>query len=311
MKETNFRIVGTGRYIPEATITNRDLEQMVATSNDWIIDHTGISTRHKAVGEDTSDLATKAALNALDKAKLEKELIDMIIVATFTPDMKVPSTASLVQSKLGLNHRDITCFDINAACTGFIYALQAAAAYVQSGMARYALVIGAEVITKMIDYTDRNTCILFGDGAGALIIGEGNKHQRALFYTASEGDTEEALIVKDHVAMNGRKVYRFAIEAIKKSIYKLLTYYHIGMADLTKIFPHQANYRIIESVASSLEVPLDLFHMNIEKYGNTSAASIPIGLDEYFDMHPRVEGQKILLVGFGGGLTWGSTLINI
>lgn len=311
MKETNFRIVGTGRYIPEATITNRDLEQMVATSNDWIIDHTGISTRHKAVGEDTSDLATKAALNALDKAKLDKELIDMIIVATFTPDMKVPSTASLVQSKLGLNHRDITCFDINAACTGFIYALQAAAAYVQSGMARYALVIGAEVITKMIDYTDRNTCVLFGDGAGALIIGEGNKHQRALFYTASEGDTEEALIVKDHVAMNGRKVYRFAIEAIKKSIYKLLTYYHIGMADLTKIFPHQANYRIIESVASSLEVPLDLFHMNIEKYGNTSAASIPIGLDEYFDMHPRVEGQKILLVGFGGGLTWGSTLINI
>jgi len=311
MKETNLRIVGTGRYIPEAIITNQDLEKMVATSNEWIVDHTGILTRHKAVGEDTSDLATKAALNALEKAHLDKEMIDMIVVATFTPDMKVPSTASLVQSKLGLNHRDITCFDINAACTGFIYALQAAAAYVQSGMARYALVIGAEVITKMVDYTDRNTCILFGDGAGAIIIDAGEKNQKALFYTASEGDNDDALIVKERVSMNGRKVYRFAIEAIKKAMYKVLAYYHIGMADLTKIFPHQANSRIIESVADSLEVPLALFHMNIEKYGNTSAASIPIGLDEYFDTHLKVSGERIMLVGFGGGLTWGSALITI
>jgi len=309
MKETNIRIVATGRYIPQSLITNQDLEKLVDTSDEWIIDHTGIKTRHQAIGEDTSDLAVKAAQNAIDKAKIDKDKIDMIVVATFTPDMKVPSTASLVQAKLGLNHRDITCFDVNAACTGFVYALQAAAAYVQSGMAHYALVIGAEVITKIVDYTDRNTCILFGDGAGAMIIASGTDSERAMFYTASEGDTEDALIVKDKLAMNGRKVYRFAIEAIKKAMAKVMAYYHLTMADLTKIIPHQANYRIIASVAEALDVPLEMFYLTLEKYGNTSAASIPIGLDEYFETHQPERGQRILLVGFGGGLTWGSALI--
>jgi len=305
------KLIGTGKYVPKALITNADLEKMVDTTDEWIVTHTGIKTRHKVEGETTADLAYQAALNAIQKAKFDLELIDAIIVATITPDYASPSMAAVVQARLGLNHRDITCFDINAACTGFVYALQVGAALLNSPKYRHILIIGAETLTKIMDYTDRNTCILFGDGAGALLIGRGQAHQTVSFYTASEGDMEDVLSVKEVLRMQGRRVFKFAINAIEKSINRLLELDGSHLDMVTKIIPHQANYRIIEGVAELKKLPLNKFFLNLEHYGNTSAASIPIALDEYVESSPLLPGSKLMLVGFGAGLTWGGALINL
>lgn len=305
------KLIGTGKYVPKALITNADLEKMVDTTDEWIVTHTGIKTRHKVEGETTADLAYHAALNAIQKAKFDPELIDAIIVATITPDFASPSMAAVVQARLGLNHRDITCFDINAACTGFVYALQVGAALLNSPKYRHILIIGAETLTKIMDYTDRNTCILFGDGAGALLIGRGQAHQTVSFYTASEGDMEDVLSVKEVLRMQGRRVFKFAINAIEKSINRLLELDGSRLDMVTKIIPHQANYRIIEGVAELKKLPLNKFFLNLEHYGNTSAASIPIALDEYVESSPLLPGSKLMLVGFGAGLTWGGALINL
>lgn len=306
-----IKLIGTGKYVPKGLITNADLEKMVDTTDEWIHTHTGIKTRHKVEGETTADLAYQAALNAIEKAKFDKEMIDAIIVATITPDFASPSMAAVVQARLGLNHRDITCFDINAACTGFVYALQVAAALLNSPKYRHILVIGAETLTKIMDYTDRNTCILFGDGAGALLVGRGQAHQTVSFYTASEGDMEDVLSVKEVLRMQGRRVFKFAINAIEKSINRLLELDGSRLDMVTKIIPHQANYRIIEGVAELKKLPLNKFFLNLEHYGNTSAASIPIALDEYVAASPLQPGSKLMLVGFGAGLTWGGALINL
>jgi 3-oxoacyl-[acyl-carrier-protein] synthase-3 len=311
MSDVTLKIIGTGKYVPPALITNADLEKLVDTTDEWIVSHTGIRTRHKAVGENTSDLAYKAALNAIEKAQFDKELIDAIIVATITPDFSSPSMAAVVQARLGLNHRDITCFDINAACTGFVYATQVAAALLNTTRYRYILVIGAENLTKIMDYTDRNTCILFGDGAGAMLVSKGTPDQIAHFYTASEGDMEDVLSVKDVLKMQGRRVFKFAINAVEKSINRLLELDGSKLDAITKIIPHQANYRIIEAVADMKNIPLHKFFLNLEHYGNTSAASIPIGLDEYLTSNPLQKGDRLMLVGFGAGLTWGGALIHI
>lgn len=303
-------IVSTGKYIPSSLITNEDLEKLVETSDEWIVSHTGIKTRHKAVGENTSDLAYKAALNAIEKGDVDKETIDAIIVATITADFASPSMAAIVQARLGLNHRDITCFDVNAACTGFVYALQMATALLNTGPYRNILVIGAEVLTKILDYTDRNTCILFGDGAGAMIVRQGKDHQHAYFYTASEGDVEDVLSVKEILRMQGRRVFKFAINAVEKSINRLLELDGARLDQITKIIPHQANYRIIDGVAELKKIPLNNFFLNLEQYGNTSAASIPIALDEYLDERALHPGDKLMLVGFGAGLTWGGVVFT-
>lgn len=305
------KLIGTGKYVPSGLITNADLEKLVDTTDEWIVSHTGIKTRHKVEGETTADLAYKAALNAIEKAKFDKELIDAIIVATITPDFASPSMAAVVQARLGLNHRDITCFDINAACTGFVYGFQVATALLNSPKYRHILVIGAETLTKIMDYTDRNTCILFGDGAGALLVGRGQAHQTVSFYTASEGDMEDVLSVKEVLRMQGRRVFKFAINAIEKSINRLLELDGSRLDMVTKIIPHQANYRIVEGVAELKKLPLNKFFLNLEHYGNTSAASIPIALDEYVEHAPLLPGQKLMLVGFGAGLTWGGALINL
>jgi len=305
------KLIGTGKYVPKALITNADLEKMVDTTDEWIVTRVGIKTRHKVEGETTADLAYQAALNAIQKAKFDLELIDAIIVATITPDYASPSMAAVVQARLGLNHRDITCFDINAACTGFVYALQVGAALLNSPKYRHILIIGAETLTKIMDYTDRNTCILFGDGAGALLIGRGQAHQTVSFYTASEGDMEDVLSVKEVLRMQGRRVFKFAINAIEKSINRLLELDGSRLDMVTKIIPHQANYRIIEGVAELKKLPLNKFFLNLEHYGNTSAASIPIALDEYVESSPLLPGSKLMLVGFGAGLTWGGALINL
>jgi 3-oxoacyl-[acyl-carrier-protein] synthase-3 len=305
------KVVASGQYVPPSLITNEDLEKLVDTSNEWILSHTGIQTRHKAVGENTSDLAYKAAVNLIETHQVDPERIDAIIVATITADFASPSMAAIVQARLGLNHRDITCFDINAACSGFIYALQTASALLQSGQYRSILVIGAEVLTKILDYTDRNTCILFGDGAGALLVEKGKPTQPAYFYTASEGDIEDVLSVKETLRMQGRRVFKFAINAIEKSINRLLDVSSLRLDQIHKIIPHQANYRIIDGVCELKNIPLSKFFLNLQHYGNTSAASIPIALHEYLSLKQHQQGDKLLLIGFGAGLTWGGALLTL
>lgn len=300
-----FKIVSTGRYTPDKVLTNKDLEKIVDTTDEWITSRTGIKERRIANGETTSDLAAFAAKKAIGKANYDKNNIDLIIVATFTPDMKSPSVASMVQAKLGLEKPGIMVFDINAACTGFIYALNVAERMLHSGSHQSALVIGAEVISKVTDYQDRDTCVLFGDGAGAVIL-EKDETKEVIFNVSSKGDQDLILYVDDYVHMDGQKVYQFASRVIVSSIKDILAYGNILKSKIKKIIPHQANIRIIKSASKALDIPLKSFFINIHKYGNTSAASIPIALDEMLDKETMEPGDKILLVGFGAGLTYGA-----
>jgi len=308
-----INVVSTGRYVPPGTITNADLEKIVDTTSAWIESRTGIMNRHRAEGETTSDMAYKAALDAIQKARYDKENIDLIVIATITGDQQTPSVANFVQTKLGLNESQVMAFDINAACTGFIYGLEIAANLLQSGRFRAALVIGAEMLTRCVDYTDRNTCVLFGDGAGAILLEPARpKAAEAHFFTASRGDVESTLtVIQDRIRMDGQKVYAFAVNAVEKSILTILESAGLTMADIDIVIPHQANIRIIQSVARSLDIPLDKFFINIREYGNTSAASIIIALDDYLERYPESQGKKALLVGFGGGFTWGSAIITL
>jgi 3-oxoacyl-[acyl-carrier-protein] synthase-3 len=305
------KVVTTGHYVPNQILTNFDLEKIVQTTDEWIHTRTGIRNRRIAKGENTSDLAAKAALDAIQKAQYDSSKIDLIIVATFTPDYASPAVANMVQAKLGLNDRDITCFDLNAACTGFIYALNVATQMLQGGHYQSALVIGAEVISKVTDWTNRDTCVLFGDGAGAVILENTQEDKPAYFYTASKGDLDNIIYVDNHVHMDGQRVYQFATRAIESSIAKVLTECNMTNEQVTKIIPHQANLRIIQNAAKNLHFDMDKFFINIEKYGNTSAASIIIALDEYIGSLDDVNNQKIILVGFGAGFTWGSALLTL
>lgn len=307
----NIKIVSSGKYLPKNILTNFDLEQMVDTSDEWIVSRTGIKSRYIAKEETNSDLAYLAAKNAIDKANYDKNKIELIIVATFTSEYKSPSVASLVQAKLGLNQIDIACFDINAACTGFIYALHVATQMINSGSYNNALVIGSEVISSVINYRDRNTCVLFGDGAGALIIEKTDLEKPAYFYTSSEGDLENRIIVRDYIEMEGQKVYQFATKIIPTSILKVLEKANLSIEDIDMVIPHQANIRIIEKAASFLEVSMNKFYVNIKNYGNTSAASVAIAFDEYIESLENPDGKKIIFVGFGAGLSWGAALLTL
>lgn len=313
IKHNQIRLVATGRYTPERVMTNAELETIVDTTDEWITTRTGIKERRFAAeNEDTSDIAAKAALNAFSKSNYDTSKIDLIIVATFTADLKSPSVANFVQAKTGLNDRPITCFDINAACTGFIYALNVASQMLTAGNYHSALVIGSEKITKVTDFTDRNTCVLFGDGAGAVILERDERPQSRpwLFFTASRGDLDQILYVDNYVHMEGQKVYQFASKAIDSSIRSLLDYDQMTPEDIDVFIPHQANIRIIQSAAKSLGLPMDHFFVNVDKYGNTSAASIPIALDEYLEQYPSEQERTLIMVGFGAGLTWGACRIN-
>ncbi len=311
VKQNQIRLVSTGHYAPPKIVTNADLEKIVDTTDEWITTRTGIKERRIAENEDNSDMATKAALSAINKANYDRNKIDLIIVATFTPDFKSPNVANFVQAKLGLNDSPITAFDVNAACTGFIYALNIASQMLSTGNYQSALVIGSELISKVTDYTDRNTCVLFGDGAGAVILEPTKNAKPWLFFTASKGDLDTILYVDDYVHMDGQKVYQFASRAIDSSIRLLLDFDSSKPEDLAAIIPHQANIRIIQSAAKSLGLPMDHFFVNLHKYGNTSAASIAIALDEYLDENKSEEERTLILVGFGAGLTWGAARITI
>lgn len=310
-KFNNIKIISTGKYIPKKLVSNVDLAKLVDTSDEWIYSRTGIKNRHYSENEVTSDLATKAAIDAINSSKYDVNKIDLIIVATFTADNVCPSVSSTVQSRLGLNDREITCFDLNAACTGFIYALNVASKMLNSKSYKSALVIGAEVMSKVMNYEDRNTCVLFGDGAGAMILEDTEEVKPAMFYTSSKGDTENCLTVSRYLKMDGPKVYQFAIKAVEESILKILNFTKLTIDQFSKIIPHQANIRIIQSASKTLNIPMDKFFINIEEYGNTSAASIIIALDEYIKTQKNVNNQKVLLVGFGGGFTWGAAQITL
>ncbi len=318
------RIVSTGFYVPARTMENDELALTVETSDEWIFSHTGIRRRRIAAEhEATSDLALAAARQALARGGVTAAEIDMIIVATSTPDyLGFPSTASIVQNGLGASRAG--AFDVSAACTGFVYALEVARAFVEAQTARYVLVIGAETFSRIVDWKDRNTCILFGDGAGALLVGPSDASGPAFYpaFLRSEGDGASALLrpeggtrtpvistpTSSCVAMDGRAVYNFAVRVVKDSILAVLERSGRSLDDVTWIVPHQANVRIVDSAAKRLGLPLDRFYLNMEDYANTSGATIPLALAEMDSKNLLKRGDLVLTVGFGAGLSYGANL---
>lgn len=319
----NFRIKGYGKALPEKVVTNDDLSLLVDTSDEWIVQRTGIRER-RISDKLTSELATEAALDALKTANIVADTIDLIICATMTPDNFTPGVANLVHRNLGLNGKTITAFDINAACSGFIYALKVASSLLSSGHKR-ALVIGCETMSRIIDFSDRNTCILFGDGAGALVLESDDKASEAYFYTNSLGN-EEILYAKGpsininlnnkevnggFLKMDGPEVYKFALQVNEDAIKKIFSISGKSIEDIKMIIPHQANLRIIAGVAKKLKIADEMFFVNLNNYGNTSAASVAIAMCEAFEQGKIKAGDKVVLLGFGAGLTWGSALLEI
>lgn len=314
------KISGVGKAIPAFCVTNDDLQAFVDTSDEWIRTRTGIGTRYISKGETTSELAIKAAKEAVQRSGIKPEEIDLIIVATITPDYVMPSTACVVQEEIGAVNA--TAFDITAACSGFLYGSKLATEAIQVGSASHVLVIGAEVLSKTVDWNDRSTCVLFGDGAGAAIFSKHHKNNIIRTYTGSNGGGAKALTLPgrplnncyvkgddtgSYMYMDGQDVYRFATTVVPISIQKVLQDTPYTLEEIDYFILHQANARIMDSVASKLKVSKDKFFKNLEFYGNTSAASIPIAL---YDIAPQLKtGDKIILSGFGGGLTWGSMLL--
>ncbi|MGB1097092.1 MAG: beta-ketoacyl-ACP synthase III [Acholeplasmataceae bacterium] len=303
-----IKILGTGHYVPNQIVNNHDLEKIVDTSDEWIVSRTGIKERRKVHYETTHEMAYLASKNALKEAKIDASEIDLIVVATITENQKTPAVANFVAGLLGIED-DVMSFDLNAACTGFVYALEVAASLIQQPKYRKALVIGAETLSNVLDYTDRNTCILFGDGAGAVVIEKGKENQLGYFYNTSRPDMSNTLDVGKFIKMDGRKVFLFAVEVIEKSIKKVLEDANLTLEDIDHIIPHQANERIILAVSKSMNVPMDKFVMNIASYGNTSAASIPLTLSEYKKKHSKT--KSLLFVGFGGGFTYGAAIVKV
>ena len=321
------RITGTGFAVPELILTNADLEKMVDTSDEWITARTGIKSRYIASGNEyTSTFATKAAERAMAMSGIEPEEIDMLIVATVTPDFPFPSTACLVQNNLKAVRA--TAFDISAACSGFLYALSLAEKYIMTGSAQKVLVIGAEVLSRIVDWTDRNTCCLFGDGAGAVVV-EASAGERGILSTHihSDGRHWELLyqpgagnrnpasqkILDEKMAyinMQGNDVFKLAVRAMEDVALEALAANNLTTADIDLFIPHQANRRIIDAIGKRLGLNGEQLFINLERYGNTSSASIPIALDEVHRGGRIKEGDIILLDAFGGGLTWGATLMR-
>ncbi|MBU3190111.1 ketoacyl-ACP synthase III [Clostridium bowmanii] len=318
------QIIGTGSYAPLNIMTNKQLSEIVETSDEWIISRTGIKQRHISQGENTSDLATEAALEALKDANIKAEDIDLIILASTSPDQFVPATACIVQGNIGAVNA--MAFDISAACTGFIFGLNIAMQFLKTGNRKRALIIGAEVLSKIVDWTDRNTCILFGDGAGAAVLEAGSTRGVISVDSASEGQKSHFLTCptvdvkntftsgnedfKATISMDGKEIFKFAVNTIVKSINKILTDNNYTLEDIKYVVCHQANFRIIDFVVKRLKADKNKFFVNLDKYGNTSAASIAIALDEMNKTNLLTVGDKIILVGFGGGLTYGASLIE-
>ena len=320
-------IIGTGSYLPKKILSNADLSRMVHTSDDWIITRTGIKERRIAAkDENTSDMAAEAALKAIEQAKISPKDINLILVATATPDMLFPATACFVQKKIGAINA--ACLDISAACAGFLFGLEIAQQFITSHTHDTVLVIGAEKLTSITNWTDRNTCVLFGDGAGAAILRHrGSAHGVISTHIGSDGRYSDILfmpgggsrcpITRDNVDLNlatihmtGKEVYKQAVTAMLNAAKKALEQAGLSIEDIACVIPHQANVRIIEAIADRLRIPLDRFYVNLDRYGNTSAAAVAIALDEANRSGRIKPGDYILMVVFGGGLTWASTIIE-
>jgi 3-oxoacyl-[acyl-carrier-protein] synthase-3 len=312
------RIIATGSYLPSKVVTNRDLEQMVDTTDEWIHSRTGIRQRHVAAdGQLTSDLALEASRAALAKAGLAPQSLDLIIVATTTPDMVFPSTACILQAKLGA--RDCPAFDVQAVCSGFIYGLATADQFIRSGQYRNVLVVGAEIYSRILDWKDRSTCVLFGDGAGAVVL----RRERAPGIIATrlhaDGSYANMLSVPGSVCggqvsgrpllqMDGQAVFKFAVRALDEIVVETLATANLKKSDIDWLVPHQANIRIIQATAKKLGLSMERVVLTVDRHANTSAASIPLALDEAVRDGRIRAGQHVLMEGVGGGFTWGAVL---
>ena len=321
-------IVAVGAYAPPALLTNFDLEKIVDTSDEWIRTRSGISTRHIAdPNTATSDIAFAAGKLALERAQLPASELELIVLASVTPDLLLPASSCIVQNKLGAVQA--AAFDVNAACTGYIYALSVAHALLAVGQYNNALVIGADTLSKVTDYTDRGTCVLLGDGAGAAVLKPVDEPGRGFrsFYLRADGSgtdllyipsggsrrpaSTETIAAREHfIRMNGNEVYKFAVRVIEEAIRSALERAELTVDDVALIVPHQANIRIIDAAAKRLGIPPEKWAMNIRDYGNTSAGSIPLALNEAFEKGRVQRGDKIVLVGFGAGLTWGASVLE-
>jgi 3-oxoacyl-[acyl-carrier-protein] synthase-3 len=327
MANLNAAILGTGHAYPEGVLTNADLEKLVDTSDEWITSRTGIKQRRKAApGEYTSLFAVRAARQAIERARIDPSEIDLLICATVTPDQLLPSTGCLIQAELGANKA--AAFDLAAACSGFLYGLTLADTMIRTGQARYCLVIGAEVLTQYVDYTDRSTCVIFGDGAGAAILG-GTEDDRGILAARIRSDgrfaehlyapgggtrlpaTAETISTGQHFyKMKGNELFKVAVRSMTDISREVLEEAGHAAADVRLFIPHQANQRITDAVASKLDVDESRIYSNISMHGNTSSASIPIALDECVEAGRIREGDLVLMASFGGGVTWGGVLIR-
>lgn len=317
-----------GAYVPEKILTNDDLEKMVDTSDEWIIKRTGIKERHIAAEDEyTSDMAAKAAELAIERAGLTADDVDLVVCATVTPDyFNMPSTACIISDKLGI--KDVQAFDISAACSGFVYVLSIAKAFIESGMKKNVLVIGAEKFSSIVDYTDRTTCILFGDGAGAaMICATDNKDEAFVdLHASADGSYADFLVTPapgaihpasqkvideglQFVQMKGNETFKLAVKTLTKDVKEILAVNNINAGDIPHFVPHQANYRIIKAVGDALKMREDQVVLTVGKYGNTSAASIPMAINDIYESGRLQHGELMLLDTFGGGLTWASALL--
>ncbi len=320
-------ILGTGSCLPEKVVTNHDLAKIVDTSHEWIVSRTGIHTRR--ITDDntaTSDLATNAAKIALERANIKAEDLDLIIVTTVTPDMNFPSTACIVQSNIGA--KKAAAFDLEAACSGFLYGISVADQFIKTGAYDNVLVIGAETLSKITNWNDRNTCVLFGDGAGAVVLGPieegrgilstylGADGEGGKFLTMPAGGSRMPASIQSveqnlhYIKMDGSEVFKFAVRIMGNAAKKALELCNLRVDDIDYLVPHQANTRIISSAAKRLNLPMEKVYVNLDIYGNMSAASIPVALDEAVSKGEIKKGDNVVLVGFGGGLTWGSCVIK-
>ena len=319
---TYSRIVGTGSYLPKQVVTNADFAKRGLDTNDaWIRERTGIAQRHIADKEQTSsDLALAACRNALQAADLQPSDIDLIIVATSTPDFVFPSTACLLQAKLGV--KGGAAFDVQAVCSGFVYGLATADAFIRSGANKKALVVGAEVFSRILDWSDRTTCVLFGDGAGAVVLAASDKPGIHASILRADGSHAGILNVAGNVSggaivgtpflrMDGQAVFKFAVRVLEESARETVEAAHMKLEDVDWLIPHQANVRILEATAKRLGLPRERLVVTVDHHGNTSAASVPLALDEYVRAGKIRSGQRVLLQGVGGGFTWGSSLVTL
>ncbi len=322
----SFRSIGA--YVPEKILSNADLEKMVDTTDEWIVKRTGISERHiAAVDEYTSDMAAKACELAIERSGISKDEIDLVVCATVTPDyFNMPSTACIISDKLGIN--DVQAFDISAACSGFVYLLSVAKAFIESGMKKNVLIVGAEKFSSIVDYTDRSTCILFGDGAGAAMISASNKQEEGIIdlHASADGSYADFLVTPapgcinpvsqrvideglQYVQMKGNETFKLAVKTLTKDVKEILAKNEINSEDIPHFIPHQANYRIIKAVGDALKMKEEQVVVTVHKFGNTSAASIPMAINDIWESGRLKEGELMLLDTFGGGLTWASALL--